>query len=243
MSSSIAYIDSYFQNEMSPDERRVFEQRCEQDTEFAREVSFYVMSRAELKSKVREEKRRVFHGFYQEFASRGQRQPLLRKLWPYALAVAASILLFVLFFVNMNSTPGALATRYIEQNFTTLSVTMGESDSLQLGINAFNKKAYDHAEHIFKSLSKRDGMAAESSKYLGITYLMRGNYDDAIIQFDKLAAYPDLYVNPGKFYGALARFKRSAGNDEEEAERLLHEVVDRKLPGSRDAADWIEQLK
>jgi TolA-binding protein len=120
---------------------------------------------------------------------------------------------------------------------------MGDRDSLQIAIEAYNKKDYSLAAKIFSSLTDHEIVASEATRYLGITYLRQGDFDLAITQFDRLAAWPDLQVNPGKFYGAIARLMRSTGNDKDEARTLLKEVIDEKLPGSREARDWIDKLK
>jgi TolA-binding protein len=228
---------------MPPAERQVFERRCEEDPEFAREVSFYVASRVQVRSILREEKKREFDVMYKELASRKHPASQLRRIIPYAIAAAASVLIFILFFAKWNASSGNLADHYIEENFTTLSVTMGDRDSLQTGIEAYNKKDYPLAAKIFSALTNHEILASEATRYLGITRLRQGDFDQAIIQFDRLASWPDLRVNPGKFYGALARLKRSTGNDKDEARKLLQEVVDEKLPGSSEASDWINKLK
>ena len=42
MSEQLAYIDSYFNKELSPEESRIFDLRIEQDPAFAEEVAFYL---------------------------------------------------------------------------------------------------------------------------------------------------------------------------------------------------------
>jgi tetratricopeptide (TPR) repeat protein len=243
MSSSLEYIDSYFENEMPSEERQIFELRCEQDAEFAREVSSYIASRNYVKSVWRDEKRREFASLYKQHASDKQYASGFRRVVPFVIAIAASLLIFVLFIVNNAPSAEKLASQYIEENFSSLSVAMGGENDLQTGITAFNKKDYPLAAEIFKELTARPDIAAEATRYLGITFLLMDDYDQAIRQFDTLAAWPGLYVNHGKFYGALARLKRSSENDKEEAMKLLQEVIANKLPGSNDAADWIDKLK
>lgn len=156
-------------------------------------------------------------------------------------AVAASVLILIAFLTFRNEEPQALANAYMEENFTTLSTTMGSgTNNLAAGISAFNEKDYEEAEKRFRSLSDNEDLAAESAKYLGITYLKTGQYDKAIEQFNKLILHEELYANPGKFYLAITLMKRSEGSDEAEAKKLLQEVVARELPGYKEAADWLE---
>ena len=242
MNNVLEYIEAYFSNGLSPEETLAFEKRCEEDQEFAREVSFYITSRSQLRALLKEQKRGEFKVLYDELAQKKSEKTGVQRWIPYLItAAAASILIFVV--VTLNA-PGAqkLAEGYIEQNLSTLSVTMGGQDSLQIAIHAFNEKDFERAEGIFQSLAVHDDLTAESTKYLGITYLVQQRYDEAIEQFDKLSAHSHLYANPGKFYGALTRMKRSTGTDVEDAKRLLKEVVDQKLPGRNEASEWIDRL-
>lgn len=169
--------------------------------------------------------------------------PINRNSYYWLSAVAASVLILIAFLTFRDEEPEQLANAFIEENFTTLSTTMGsEANNLAAGIGAFNEKDYAEAEKRFLSLSDNEDLAAESAKYLGITYLQTGQYDKAIEQFNKLILHEELYANPGKFYLAITLMKRSEGADETEAKKLLQEVVARELPGYKEAADWLEHL-
>ena len=160
----------------------------------------------------------------------------------YAVAAAASIIgiLFLVISLGQNK-PEQLASNYIQQNLQTLSITMdGSKDSLQTAINNYNKKEYAAAQSIFQDIYTRSNTQTEALKYSGLTYLMQNNYAQAIAKFDELAAKENLFSNPGLFYKALALLKRNTGDDKETAKKLLKEVVDKKLEGSREAAAWLK---
>jgi anti-sigma factor RsiW len=127
MSSSLEFIDAYFSNQLSTDERIRFEKQCEDDPDFASEVSFYIMSRAQLKATVRHEKAQNFRGLHQDLSSRRPPSAMSRNITPYLIAAAASILIFVLVIVNWDSPPERLADAYIDQNFDRLGVTRQSS--------------------------------------------------------------------------------------------------------------------
>ena len=167
----------------------------------------------------------------------------MRTLIPYSTAAAACLLIFIgwLYFFS-NPSPQHLAEGYINDNLYTLSVTMGTQDSLQLGIEAYNRQDYLTAEKIFLSLSQKNDQTVEAIKYLGIVYLMTGAYDKAIEKFEALSAYPNLYANAGPFYKAIALMKRSVGNDQEEAKQILRQVIEQQLPGHKEALHWIDHL-
>jgi len=168
--------------------------------------------------------------------------PITRKqlFWLSAAASVAFITAFLIFFRNEN--PEKLADNYIETNLATLSTTMGDTDSLAIGISAYNAGDYTFAERIFRSLADNQELAPEVAEYLGMTYLISGEYDKAIAQFRKLISYTELHVNPGKFYLAVALMKRSEQGDVAEARKLLEEVVAKKLPGHEEASGWLKRL-
>ena len=159
-------------------------------------------------------------------------------------AAAASVLILILFLTyNQDYKHEELVDAYISQNLSTLSTTMGSASSnLAAGIEAFNREDFSRAETNFRSLSDNADLAPETTRYLGIIYLRTGQYDKAIEQFNKLISYTYLYTNPGKFYLAIALMKRSNEGDEEEAKKLLQEVVRQKLPGYKEASNWLTHL-
>lgn len=241
--SDLELIDMYFSGSMSTVDKKTFEQRCESDSQFAEAVAFYILSRQQLKQNLREEKKKEFLVDYEKLAGREGTSGNKRNWIGYISAAAACIALVVVYFVFVQGRqPETIASNYIENNLSTLSTTMGAGeDSLQLGIAAYNNGAYREAENIFISLTNHRDLSAESTKYLGITYLKMNEYDKAIEQFDKLNK-TQLFTNPAKFYLALTLMKRSGEGDVNRAKQLLHEVVDEKLPGHQEASAWVDNL-
>jgi TolA-binding protein len=249
MSELLEYIDTYFNGAMSAPEKEAFEGRCESDPAFVEEVAFYVSARANVKATLHEQRKKEFDDLYLELSKKNNSSSsgTVRKMFPYIAAVAACVLLFwgyQLFLKEGSSqSPKNLADAYVKENLQQLSVTMGgDKDSLQLGIDAFNNKHYKQAENIFIPLTTKPNVGAEAIKNLGTVYLVTKNYNDAISQFEKLANQPNLYVNPGLFYKAIALMERAAPGDKDEAKRILEEVVNKYLPGSKEAREWLKRL-
>lgn len=243
--NELALIENYFTGKLSPADKAAFERKVEDDMAFAEAVSFYMLSRQSAQEILIEEKKREFLDQYQELTRKSTAPATgLQRWWPYGIAAAASLLIFVAyiaFFQREN--PQQLADAYIDQHFTSLSTTMnGAADSLALGIGAFNEKDYREAELIFHALQTNEDLAPETTEYLGILYLTTERYEQAIDQFNKLISFTDLFANPGKFYLAITLMKRSKGDDDERAKHLLQEVVAGKLPGHTEASVWLEQL-
>ena len=245
MTEDLEYIERYFLGNLSAGEKELFEKRCEGDPEFAREVSLYVTMRAGLKQTLIDEKKEEFSQLYH---NRDQKRiPLLRPwssgvMWS-AVAAAASLLIFLSWMLFLQSdSPKELAEGYVKENFGSLSATMSEgSDSLQQGIAAYNAKDYNEAEGIFRELSKNKKYVVEATKDLGLTFLVRQQYDNALEQFEALSANDSLYANPGPFYKAVTLMQRSGPGDEEAAKLILQDVVKKQLPGHKVASGWLSR--
>ena len=191
MTEDLEYIERYFLSNLSAGEKEIFEKRCEDDPDFAREVSLYITMRAGLKQTLMDEKKEGFSKLYQNRDSKPM--PVLRPwssgvMW-YAVAAAACLLIFLSWMLFLRSdSPKQLAEGYVKENLGSLSATMSEgSDSLQQGIAAYNAKDYNKAEGIFRELSKNKKYAVEATKDLGLTFLVRRQYDNALEQFNALS--------------------------------------------------------
>jgi len=160
-----------------------------------------------------------------------------------AVAAAASLLIFLSWMLFLKSdSPKELANGYVKENFGSLSATMSEgSDNLQQGIAAYNAKDYSRAESIFLELSKNKKYAMEATKDLGLTFLARQQYDDALEQFNTLSDNDSLYANPGPFYKAVTLMQRSGPGDEEAAKLILQDIVKKELPGHKVASGWLRR--
>ena len=244
MNSTLDYIEDYFIGKFSDEEKKKFEIRCMNDPAFAREVSFYITARDVLKEELIGQKRKEFGELHKQLSSKTHRAiPIYKKLSPY-IAAAASILLFIVYIAFLkNPSARQLADNFVKEELTVLPVTMGnEQDSLALGITAFNTQDYLTAEKIFYTLSQKEPSNTDALEYLGKTYLVSGQYDKANATFDTLLSRPDLKANPGKFYKAVSLMMRSNDKDVEEAKKLLQEVAENNLPGSKEAAKWLKDL-
>lgn len=246
MNDSLKIIEAYFEGSLPIEERRFFEERCVNDADFAAEVAGYISMRDAIRQHLEDEKRAEFALLYAELAPVRNSTKVgirIKKLSIY-LAAACIMLVFGCFLLWKTAHETQLSEDYIAANFSTLGLNMGgaeTTDQLQKGIAAFNARKYEEAAQIFSAMTGPGRTEPEAVKNLGITYLVSHKYEEAIVQFDRLADY-DLYSNPGLFYKALVLMKRSAGDDKEVAKKLLKEVVDRNLAGSKEAGIWLQKL-
>lgn len=239
MNNTLEFIEDYFCNRLGPDQRSEFEKKCQMDEAFSNEVAFYIATRAALKEKLREEKKKNFEELHQVLSVQSEPKTLIIKIWPYLSAAACLLLFFTWLFFLKAPESSQLADQYIKANIENLSVNMGsEKDSIQMGIEAFNLKNYKLSENIFTLLAQNKESRTEAVKYLGFIYLVTEKYDRAFQEFDTLSKIRNLHANPGNFYKALTLMKRSSTNDEAEANKLLEEVAEKKLPGYKEAIKW-----
>ena len=243
MSAMLQYIDDYFTGQLPAEEKQRFAKRCENDTDFAQEVANYISVRNAVKEQLltNMQSSRLVTGLHSVAQKRNEKSVVIRMI-PYLSAVAACLLLyFGWLFLFKPAETTQIAANYIDANFQTLSVTMGDNaDSLQLGIAAFNDKDYQKAENIFLQLSKSEPDNAEVIKNIGILYLVQKRYELALTQFEQLSRFKDLYYNPGPLYKAVTLMKRASPGDREQAKKLLEEIQASKMYGSNEATEWLK---
>ncbi|WP_276501200.1 tetratricopeptide repeat protein [Terrimonas pollutisoli] len=244
--SNIEMIEAYCNHELSEEKQREFEQRIVGDPLFADEVAFYMSTKQFAASAMMEKRadlRRVFEEYKKERPLSKPQPALMRRILPWvaAAAVVAAIVWGLTIF-RQPSSYQELADKYVKENLSVLSVTMGsKQDSLQAGLALYNEGKLQEAQKQFESLVANDTASVEAKKYAGIVALRLGEYDKAINHFTQLESYTHLYSNPGKFYHALALMKRDQPGDAETAKQLLNEVVQNNLEGEKEAEEWLKK--
>jgi hypothetical protein len=239
---SLEYIDDFFKGLLSDVQKAEFEERVLSDPEFAAELAFYISSCGLIKGGAEEEKRARFKELYEQ--NKGATGAPVRRLWPYAAAASVLIAVACFWWVSTRQAgPEKLADRYIAKNLTDLSVNMGERDSLQEGIGAYNAGDLAGALRKFTGiLEGRDPAHEEIAvRYAGIVCLRLKEYDKALQYFHQLEADTALYTNPGLFYESLTLMKRNQPDDAGKARQLLQQVVDRNLGKKEDAQELLKK--
>jgi tetratricopeptide (TPR) repeat protein len=241
MNDLTAYIDSYFNGLLNTEEKKVFETSCEKDEAFAGEVALYIANRSALRDELLQQKRKEWEGKAGP-AKRNTTRVVKMKRW-YAVAAAAVVIGIVFLLVPFGETPQQLADEYIKGNLRQISVTMsGSNDSLQTGIEAYNKKEYRKAHEIFSQLYQQHPGNTDALKYDGLSSLMLEDYSGAVNLFDSLATKQNLFSNPGLFFKTLVLLKRNQPGDKEAAKLLLQQVIDGGLDNKKEAAEILKKM-
>lgn len=248
MQNYLEYIDAYFQRTLDPEEIKRFEQKIAEDKEFADEVAFYLSAKQSLKAEADQEKKEWFRELL------AQQRPVIdinhyrsgRRVWIYRVSAAAAVIVcafvaWYFFFSSNSATPQQMAESYIDENFKTLSITMGtELDSTQTGLRLYNERKYDSALIIFETIGQRDTGNYKVKNYLGIIYLRLGNYDKALQYFKQFENYT-LEANPSQINQALTLLKRNLPGDKQKAKELLEHVRDQDLDGKEIALKLLDK--
>ncbi len=241
MSEHLGYIDSYFNKELSVEERRIFDLRIEQDPAFAEEVAFYLTTLNTAKAELATQKKERFREIYQEIRPT-QQLGIIRRFWPYVSAAAVvAIVVLGIYLFKSPSTPQDFADTYILENFQKLGTTMDSGiDSIKVGKQFFDDGKLDSALIYFESILQRDSTLYYVNKFAGITSLRLEKHDEAIKYFTRMEKENGLYQNPGMFYHAVALIHRNHPGDQEKARELLEVVVKDNLGEKEIAEKWIK---
>lgn len=237
------FIESYFNQTLSEEERSEFERRCVEDTAFAHDVAFYVAARESLRENLLQQKQTTWQ------QNKVEEEPFIPRLkrsftsrWISYAAAACLVLAVSVYLFETNSAPSRLADNFIKSNYNTLSQNMSaDSDALALGKTAYNEKKYDDALSYFKSVEQHDGENSEAKQYTGLAYLQKDEYDSAIKQFDELSSMR-IFSNPGDFLKAVSLMKRNKPGDKEKAKLLLQKVISQREEYIEQARDWEKKL-
>jgi tetratricopeptide (TPR) repeat protein len=156
-----------------------------------------------------------------------------------AACIAAAIFVYPVF---QQDSARDLVHSYV-QNELVLSNTMDASrDSLQTGITAYKNKDYKTAITIFKSLYASDPGDQQVLKYLGQSYLVDRDYENALKTFDTLSARPGLRSNPGPFLKGITLMERNHAGDAKQAKALFEKIVTEDLEGKKQAEQWLKKM-
>lgn len=249
-------FDEYLHGRMSREEKSAFEAELSSNEEMG--SAFLIYSTIEMmgrdgsdRDKERELKRSLetLNAKYFKFETQESTKTVSifsKKYVKASMAIAAGLLVLMIALTvlyqpeqNINS----LAEQYVETHFSQLSQTMDPTpDSLQLGIVAYNQGDYARALQLFQEVQARQPENAEIIQNIGLVYLRTGDFEEAVSQFEQLAAMENLYSNSGKFLKAVTLMQRNELGDKQEAKSLLEQVVREDETGREQAEEWLKQF-
>ena len=252
-------IEYYFTSSLDPGQVLAFEKRIASDPAFAEEVAFYLSMHTMAREVSQSEKKQQFRELYQKSQAAVTTTPLIsirpvstpsrttpvRKLVYYmaAAAVVAGISFGIYTYVQPGLSPQQMAVKYEQEQLKTLSVTMGGgTDSLQKGLDLYNKNEAGQALAIFERLCQRDSSDSRARLNAGLAALRLKDYNKALIYFRQLETYT-LLSNPALLNQAITLMIRNQPGDADSAKQLLQRVVQKDQEGKEDAEQWLHDWK
>lgn len=246
------YIESYFTNELLPDQAGEFEKRIESDPDFAEEVAFYLSALTVTREVALTEKKEHFNKLYRDNYTEEQStvrrisgtRPLRKLVYYISSAAVVSGIIFGINTFTSFVSPQELASQFEKENLQTLEVTMsGKTDSIQTGRNLYNNGKPAEALQYFEKIIQSDSSNSTAKKYAGISALKLKEYDEALTWFKELETYSQDFANPALLYQALTLMDRNQPGDKAKAKLLLQQVIKDDLEGKKTAQKWLKRMK
>ena len=210
---TIEKIEQYLNDEMSPPERKDFEQQLAADEELRNDLKLYndinstmsaLPNEDALRQTLQQMNRRYFAG--EAIVKKGT-----FKKW---LAIAASLIFIIAvsFYFLMRSTPSAekLYAQFAQHDILNTQLRGTAIDSLgQQAANVFNDKDYNKALPLFGKYLQQHPNDVQMKFSEAICYLETGKPGEAEKMFTAIANGQTAYTEIAKWYLALTALKEN----------------------------------
>ena len=154
---------------------------------------------------------------------------------------AAAVLIFISgfwFFQNQTATPQKLANQYFSPD-PGLPVTMSSSSQYQFydGMVSYKEADYEKAIAIWKSIATTNRQSDTLQYFIGVAYLNRDHYNDALQQLLPLAEGNGNWKEKARWYLSLTYLKL---NQPQKAQKWLQTIP--SYPEAPELLEAINQL-
>jgi tetratricopeptide (TPR) repeat protein len=236
------YIESYFNNKLSAEEKSQLEQKIINDKDFADAVAFYCSAKQIIKGELNAEKKERFKEIYRQKNISHPGAPIVRKIWTYSAAAAAIIaIVFGWYFFEKPASTQQIADEYMQQHFQRLDISMtSRQDSMETGKNLYNDGKLSEALQQFEKIINTNNENFDAKKYAGIVSIKLKNYDKALAYFSQIEN-DSVFSNPAKMYKAITLMERNSAGDKEQAKELLQQIIQNNLEGKETAEEWLKK--
>jgi tetratricopeptide (TPR) repeat protein len=206
-------FDQYLQNEMTVEERTLFESQLSKDETLASEFHTFKEMHFQLDNKFSiEEEREAFKQNLSRIAddhfNKNKTKVVSLQPWYYAAAASVAVLLGIFFFSH-NSNPDFEDFNHPEQAYFT------ERSSAELPLQqaetAYNNKNYKEAILLFEKILK-ENKTTEIQYYYGVSLLQESQYKKAENVFNELKSGNSVYKNKALWNLALQKLKQKDYN-------------------------------
>jgi tetratricopeptide (TPR) repeat protein len=214
-------IERYLSNDMSADERSLFETKLKSDSAFAEKVNLYRSASERLAARFKgEEKERLFRKTLatMEIAAPSESKTKAIQFYGWAAAASIALLCVALFYTS------SLKPDYADYaNYEPLTlVERGDDNTIKLQAQLdFNAKEYEKAIANLDELIQADPQNVELKLYKGIALLEVDQVKEANVLFEAVRNSNSVYKDRGTWMLALSALKQK---DYEQCEALLKEI-------------------
>jgi tetratricopeptide (TPR) repeat protein len=222
-------IESYLNGSMPEEERRLFEERLKNDPELAETFRVYqgIESSMQTKPGNEEDEKALRLSLSQLGKEHFKPEPAVtRRLFTAWQAVAAIFVgavavVTVMWFVRHNHSQD-LYNKYAKYDLVEPGVRGGGTDTLAVrAAAAYNAGEYITALPLLEKYIAKDPSDTEMLLALGVCYLERSRYGQALQVFNTISSGKTVFVNQAKWFRALTYLKQK---NYEECRRALQTI-------------------
>lgn len=203
-------IDRYLAGELSAEERKSFEERIKNDSDFAEKVLLYRSVTENLRSNFsgQEEEKRLRETLLaiseEEISGKSARVVSLR-WYHWAAAASIALLAVIWFYTDTRTLP-----QYSQYAFhEPLALAERGDDSLKYRAEvAFNSGNYHQSIDYFNELLEHDPQNRELQLYKGIGLIELGKFQDAELILNDVRNSDSVYKDKATWYLALSALKQ-----------------------------------
>lgn len=227
-------IEAYLLDSMTTEERSRFETQLAADPSLQKELELQrqLLAIATIESFKADQQSRI------ENSSAASRPSAIVKSISKWYWAAAAVLIFITgfwFFQNQTATPQKLANQYFSPD-PGLPVTMSSSSQYQFydGMVSYKEADYEKAIAIWKSIATTNRQSDTLQYFIGLAYLNRDHYNDALQQLLPLAEGNSKWKEKASWYLSLTYLKL---NQPQKAQKWLQTI-----PSYPEAPELLEAI-
>lgn len=227
-------IEAYLLHTMTTEERSRFETQLAADPSLQKELELQrqLLAIATVESFKADQQSRI------ENSSAASRTSAIVKSISKWYWAAAAVLIFITgfwYFQNQTSTPQKLANQYFSPD-PGLPVTMSSTSQYQFydGMVSYKEADYEKAIAIWKSIATTNSKSDTLQYFIGLAYLNRDHYNDALQQLLPIAEGNSKWKEKASWYLSLTYLKL---NQPQKAQKWLQTI-----PSYPEAPELLEAI-
>ncbi|TRX30079.1 tetratricopeptide repeat protein [Flavobacterium franklandianum] len=199
----------YIENELSAEEKTIFEKKLAEDKEFASTFEIFKELHLHLEHKFGNEQelkafKKNLKSVSKEHFKAKKSKVIALKSWQYAAAASVAVLLGLFFFQNINPS----FDDYNSPEMATFIERGDVNENLKLAQDAFNTKNYKAAIPQFEAVLK-ENKSPEIQYFYAVSLLEDNQFQKAETNLSELKSGTSVFKNKAIWYLALLKLKQN----------------------------------